>query len=286
MTSTPAPKRILVTGGNAGIGFALCRRLLADRDDTFVYLGSRNADKGAAAVDALVAAVPAARGRVELVAIDVADDASVAAAAAFLDAKAATLYALVNNAGVGLQTSPGGVDALLNVNLRGPKRVSEAMLPMIDPEAGRIVNVSSGAASMWLRSQSAATKALFTSPAATWEELEAAVRDAAPGASMQGYGLSKAALTAYTLQQAAAHPRLTITSLSPGYIKTAMTAGSGARLTPDQGTVSMMRCLFGEVVSGCYYGSDGLRSPMTVTRDPGTPEYGGEDNPDPARYNR
>jgi len=26
-----------------------------------------------------------------------------------------------------------------------------------------------------------------------------------------------------------------------------MTAGSGARLTPEQGTVSMMRCLFGEV---------------------------------------
>ena len=47
--------------------------------------------------------------------------------------------------------------------------------------------------------------------------------------------------------QAAAHPNLTITSLSPGYIKTAMTAGSGARLTPEQGTVSMMRCLFGEV---------------------------------------
>ena len=32
--------------------------------------------------------------------------------------------------------------------------------------------------------------------------------------------------------------------------------------------------------------SDGLRSPMTVSRDPGTPEYAGEDDPDPAKYNK
>jgi carbonyl reductase 1 len=53
-----------------------------------------------------------------------------------------------------------------------------------------------------------------------------------------------------------------------------------------QGTVSCMRCLFGEVVSGYYYGSDGLRSPLTVTRDPGTPEYEGEADPDAAKYNK
>mmetsp|Transcript_15071 Transcript_15071/g.50033 ORF Transcript_15071/g.50033 Transcript_15071/m.50033 type:complete len:283 (-) Transcript_15071:195-1043(-) len=281
-----ATKHIFITGGNAGIGFALCKLLVGEREDTFVFLGSRDAEKGAAAVKSISDAYPAAADRIALVAIDVGDEASVAAAAAALQAKSVTLYALVNNAGVGFQTSPGDAAALLNVNLLGPKRVSEAILPLIDPAAGRIVNVSSGAASMWLRSQSAETKELFTSRSATWEQLAAAVEELAPAASMGGYGLSKAALTAYTLQQAAAHPNLTITSLSPGYIKTAMTAGSGARLTPEQGTVSMMRCLFGEVTSGYYYGSDALRSPMTVTRDPGTPEYGGEENPDAATYNR
>ena len=100
------------------------------------------------------------------------------------------------------------------------------------------------------------------------------------------YGLSKAALTAYTVQQAAATPNLKVTSLSPGFIETKMTSGFGARLTPEQGTVSYIRCIFGEVLSGAYYGSDGLRSPMTVTRDPGTPEYEGEPNPDAAKYNK
>ena len=40
-----------------------------------------------------------------------------------------------------------------------------------------------------------------------------------------------------------------------------------------------------EVISGYYYGSDGLRSPFTMTRDPGTPEYQGEDDPQQATYN-
>ena len=102
---------------------------------------------------------------------------------------------------------------------------------------------------------------------------------------MGGYGLSKAGLTAYTIQQAKQYPNLLCTSLSPGFIQTNMTAGFGARLTPEQGTVSLMKCLFEDVVSGYYYGSDGLRSPLTVTRDPGTPEYGGEDDPDASRYN-
>ena len=85
--------------------------------------------------------------------------------------------------------------------------------------------------------------------------------------------------------QAKMYPSLTCTSLSPGFIETNMTAGWGARLTPEQGTVSLIKCLFGEVTSGWYYGSDGLRSPLTVTRDPGTPEYEGEPNPDARKYN-
>ena len=86
--------------------------------------------------------------------------------------------------------------------------------------------------------------------------------------------------------QASSHPTLKVTSLSPGFIATNMTAGYGAKLSPEEGCVSSIKCLFGEVTSGWYYGSDGLRSPLTVTRDPGTPEYQGEENPDAAKYNK
>jgi hypothetical protein len=54
----------------------------------------------------------------------------------------------------------------------------------------------------------------------------------------------------------------------------------------EDGTVSLRKCLFGDVVSGCFYGSDGLRSPLTVLRDSGAPEYEGEDSPDAAKYKK
>jgi len=48
-----------------------------------------------------------------------------------------------------------------------------------------------------------------------------------------------------------------------------------------------LKCLFGQTVkSGYYYGSDGLRSPLTVSQDPGTPEYRGEADPDASKYNK
>ena len=57
-------------------------------------------------------------------------------------------------------------------------------------------------------------------------------------------------------------------------------AGFGAKLSPEQGCVSSIKCLFAPVTSGWYYGSDGLRGPLTMTRDPGTPEYQGEPEAD------
>lgn len=277
-------KNILVTGGNTGIGYALCEQLVTECGCQ-VYLGSRNAERGQKAVDDIKAANPDAADRLELLLIDVSDDDSVKTAAAEMKTKGISLYALVNNAGIGFQTA-SDVDAMLRTNFYGPRRVSEAFVSMIQ-DGGRIVNVSSGAASMWLRTQSDEKKKFFTSSDTTWEELRAAVeKDKHTTASMGVYGLSKAALTAYTIQQAVQYPNLVCTSLSPGYVATNMTAGYGAPLTPEQATVSLKKCLFGEVGSGYYYGSDGIRSPLTVTRDPGTPEYKGEENPDASRYNK
>ncbi len=194
---------------------------------------------------------PTVADRVELINIDVSDDKSVQAAAESLRSKGVKLYALVNNAGVGFQTGPGSVDQLMQVNFYGPKRVTDAFLDLIDAEKGRIVNTSSGAASMWLRNQSAELKTLFSSGDTTWEQLVEAVNANKGSASMGAYGLSKAALTCYTIQQAKMYPNLICASLSPGFIQTKMTNGFGAKLSPAEGTVSLRKCLFGDdVVSG------------------------------------
>ena len=93
-------------------------------------------------------------------------------------------------------------EVIMNTNFLGPKRVTEALIDLID---SRIVNTSSGAASMWLRNQDDDTKKLFSNPDVTFEEVASSVdaNVAAKNFRMgNGYGLSKAALCALTLIQA------------------------------------------------------------------------------------
>ena len=100
-TLTNTMKNILVTGGNAGIGLALCRQLLVEQG-CFVFMGARSLERGAAGVKSIIDKHPDVASRIELLEIDVSSDDSVAAAVATFKEKGKTLYALVNNAGVGL----------------------------------------------------------------------------------------------------------------------------------------------------------------------------------------
>ena len=94
-----AAKNIFVTGGNDGIGLALCK-LLVTQKQCFVYMGSRSMERGKAAMDSL-----GLQANMELVQCDVTEPESVAAAAstvkASLEDKGAKVYGLVNNAGSG-----------------------------------------------------------------------------------------------------------------------------------------------------------------------------------------
>jgi len=54
-------------------------------------------------------------------------------------------------------------------------------------------------------------------------------------------------------------------------------AGMGATNKPEKGTLAPLYCLMENenLTTGCYYGSDGVRSPLDRYRGPGDPPYEG-----------
>jgi short-subunit dehydrogenase len=79
-------------------------------------MGARIQDRGNAGLQSILDVHPNVAHRIELLIIDVTNDDSVNAAAKQLQLTGVSLYALVNNAGVGLSTDNGSMDTLLQTN--------------------------------------------------------------------------------------------------------------------------------------------------------------------------
>ena len=170
-------KIVFVTGANAGIGYALCKQLVADYG-CYVYMGARNLDRGKNALKSLVEEAPEVSNKVELVQIDTSSADSVQAAAKELTTKldGKKLYGLVNNAGAGIAHNVSK-EVIINTNFYGVKYVTEAFLPLIDVSEGRIVNLGSGGGPSYVsRLEDQATKDFLSTNEVTWDELEGYVK--------------------------------------------------------------------------------------------------------------
>lgn len=211
------PATIVVTGGTRGIGRAVVTAL-ARRLGVVIYLGCRDLKAGEAVVQGSSNIVP--------LLLDVTDSASIKAAVATLAASGRHLDAVVNNAGI---MDEGDVDRTLAVNLDGVAAITEALAPLLGM-GGRVVNVSSGAGLRLAASLSAADRDALDGAADVAEIHAVAQRLAVAAAGTPGtpvYGVSKAALNAYTRLAAREHPRLRINACSPGFCRTEI-AGSNA----------------------------------------------------------
>jgi NAD(P)-dependent dehydrogenase (short-subunit alcohol dehydrogenase family) len=151
-----ATRTVVITGGNAGIGYACAATLAAD-PSWHVVLACRNQERGADAARAIAAAT--GNTSVEAMRLDLAKLASVRAFAAALAGAALTggapaagaarppLRALVCNAGVqlvrGVQYTADGVEATFGVNHLGHFLLALQLLDALTPPA-RVVFVSSG----------------------------------------------------------------------------------------------------------------------------------------------
>lgn len=159
---TPDKPVALVTGANQGIGLQIAKGL-AGRG-LVVLVGSRDLAKGEAAASSI-------NGDARAIQLDVTDQDSVDAAALRVRHEFGRLDVLVNNAGIAHAGPPGQalgdtvkagrasvasleeMRAVFETNVFGVVAVTQAMLPLLrEAPIGRIVNVSSGRASLALAS--------------------------------------------------------------------------------------------------------------------------------------
>jgi len=234
-------RHALVTGANKGIGFAIAKGLA--EAGMSVWMGARDRARGEEAV---------ARLReqdldVHFLEIDVADQSSVQRAAATLSSEVGALDVLINNAGIiiDVTTPPSQVrmedmKAVFEVNLFGPVRVTQALLPLMKTaQNARIVMMSSGVGSF----------GLITDPTSIYSSV-----------NLLDYTSSKIALNAITVSFAKELEPLGIkvNAVEPGHVKTDLNGNSGF-LTPEEGAATAIRmALIGpEGPTGGFFGSHG-----------------------------
>jgi NAD(P)-dependent dehydrogenase (short-subunit alcohol dehydrogenase family) len=185
-------KSALVTGGSAGIGFALARML---RDEGYeLTLAARRPEPLAEAAQELGA---------EAVAANLADpDECVRVVAAHAE-RFGGMDVLVNSAGIGIGGSFGeqatkAIDLQLGVNLRAALVVTRESLPLLRASGGHIVNLASIAGTI-------------------------------PTPGLAVYGATKAALISFTnsLNREEAEHGVRATAICPAFVATRMTEWTG-----------------------------------------------------------
>jgi NAD(P)-dependent dehydrogenase (short-subunit alcohol dehydrogenase family) len=224
---------VAITGAGRGIALELARQHLAQGDRVFALV------RNPAGADQLGALAAGSDGKLTVHAMDVGDDASVAAGAASTGQGPIDL--LYNVAGVVGATEPefGAVDwaafdDAFNINLKGPVRVLNAFLPRMSA-GSKVINFSSQLA------------------ASTW-----------PYGGYYAYVASKAALN--RLMRSVAidlkERGIVIGLIHPGYVQTDM-GGPAAEITPEQSATGVRTLAEGWTLekSGDFYRWNGEEHP-------------------------
>ncbi|UFH56367.1 SDR family oxidoreductase [Spirosoma sp. KNUC1025] len=210
-------KTVLITGANKSIGFETARQLL--QQGYYVYLGSRDSQKGQQAVDQLK---QEGFDNVEPITIDVDRLDSIKAAREALGQKVSVLDVLINNAGIsgGFSQTAASADIgvfrqVFETNFFGAIETTQAFIDLLKAsQEPRIVNVTSGLGSLTLHSDP------------NWKYYH--VKHAC-------YTSSKAALNAYTIVLAyeLRDTPFKVNVVDPGYTATDFNHHSGPGTVPD-----------------------------------------------------
>ncbi|KAK5125591.1 hypothetical protein LTR85_011865 [Meristemomyces frigidus] len=254
-----------VTGANKGIGLAIVRNLALQYPTSplkagpfLIYLTARSAERGAEAVNTLnndpqlkeakVLAQDGGDTTIKFRELDISQTKSIQEFSKFLKTEHPEgIDILINNAGIAMQ----GFDAnvvkdTIHTNYYGTLEATQDLLPHIR-NGGRLVNVSSMAGKLNKYSDDIrnaflqAAKTDVSACTALMEKFKDAVADGKEkeaGFPSAAYAVSKAGETAFTkaiaMEEEKRNRRVLVNACCPGYVKTDMTKGGGAK-TPDQG---------------------------------------------------
>ncbi len=233
-------KTALITGANKGLGREIARQL--GHKGYQVWLGCRDIERGEQAAAALRSEGLDAR----VLALDVASDASVKAAAVSYGKTSDTLDVLVNNAGVATggyvaptEASLDDMHALYEVNVFGPVRVTQAFVPFLRKGGqGRIVMMSSSLGSIG-------------------EQLD--MTSGTYGVNLLGYNSSKSALNMITVafaKELAAHG-IKVNAANPGYVATDLNNHQGYRSVEQGAAVAVHLATLGPMGPTAGFFNDG-----------------------------
>jgi NAD(P)-dependent dehydrogenase (short-subunit alcohol dehydrogenase family) len=212
-------KSALITGANKSIGFEVARQL--SKKGVYVYLGSRDLEKGREAINKLNAE---GIKNVEVIQLDVTNDESVKAARTEIGKKTKALDILINNAGIyggypqtALDSTIDQFKAAYDANVYSVVRVTQAFIDLLkESSEPRIVNVTSSQGSITLHSD----------PNYKYYDYKGAV-----------YLSSKSALNMYTVVLAyeLKDTSFKVNAVCPGYTKTDFNGHRGTGTLEDAG---------------------------------------------------
>jgi len=263
-------RTFLVTGGNTGIGRATATALAAAGGR--VYITSRSAEAGAAAVDAITSA--AGSQTVWLLPLDLASLASVRDCAAAFLARDEPLHVLVNNAGVGGQRgkTAEGFELHFGVNHLGHFALTMLLLDRL--------KASGSGAGQGARVVTVSSDAHYGAPGIDFD----AVRRSTPSFTGQReYAVSKLCNVLFTQELSRRAGDVSSYALHPGVVASdiwrrvpwpARAIIKRRMLTVEQGAVTSLYCATSPAVaaeSGLFYDKCAVRAPSKVA----TPELAG-----------